>query len=238
MALADNITFYHTFASITPDWPTSGLTKTNPSGSSDPSISGGVATFGTGSGGFSTTWTLGTGEFTLGGTGDFSVAVRAKYTTNTSGGNVLCHIGNSGVRGINIQEGSSVGFTHRLKDYASGTETNSDASVWSLDTYFVLVVRRETGVISMYVDGTDRTDDNTWGTFDLNNSYEDITIGSTIGGTLDLNGAIDWICVWDRALTNTEITTNMNETDISTALGLGGSIIPIAMHYYNQMRRG
>lgn len=222
MALADSITFYHTFASITPDYPTSGLTKSNPAGSSDPSISSGIATFGTGSGGVSTTWTLTSGEFTVGGTGNFSIAVRAKFTTNTSGGNVMVHLGNTGSRGAAFREQSSASFTFRMADPAGGISSkDSDASAWSLDTYFTAVFVRDTGVSQIWVDGVEDSTANGF-TGDLTGTYEDITIGSLAGGTLDLDGAIDWVAVWDRALTDSEITNNMNETDISTALGLGG----------------
>lgn len=229
MALQDSLTFYHSFGSITPDWPTSGLTKTNPSGSSDPSISGGIATFGTGSGGFSTTWTLGAGEFTLGGTGDFSVAVRAKFTTNTSGGNVMVHLGNTGSRGISFREGSSVGFTLRCVDPNGGlTDKDSNTSVWSLDTYFIAVMVRAAGTSQIWVNGTEDTQSNGF-TGDLSGTYEDITIGSLLAGTLDLNGAIDWVAVWDRALTDTEITTSMTEDAINAALGIGVAF-PVSLH--------
>ena len=229
MALEDNLTFFHSFDALTPDWPTSGLTKTNPAGSSDPSISSGVATFGTGSGGKSATWTLGTGEFTVGGTGPFSIAVRAKFTTNTSGGNVMVHLGNTGSRGASFREGSSVGFTLRMVDPNGGiTDKDSNTSVWSLDTYFTAVFVRDGGVSQIWVNGTEDTQANGF-TGDLSGTYEDVTIGSLLNGTLDLDGAIDWVAVWDRALTDVEIQNSMSESAIKSALGIGVGF-PVSLH--------
>lgn len=230
MALGDNIVFAHFFDSLDSDEPV--ITPTNTSGNGDPTLSGGVATF-DGTDGLLFT---GSNTFNPGSNGDWAIALRGKISTDSYSTNRFIHLGDQSnwTSHIFVSQGPGTKNLTARVYYASATHyLNSTDNSFVVGTTFTCVVNFDSGDATqharIYVDGTDESSG--WGgDFNAPNggaaldptSSTQVSLGSYSGGGGTLDGEIDWVVVWDRALTSSEITNNMNETDLKNALGGGG----------------
>jgi hypothetical protein len=227
VALQDNVVFAHFGDALTEDSP-GDATQTNPSGTTNPGVSGGSLTF---SGSQAITYDFGADDWAVG-TGDFSIAIRATITTLTSSSDVLIHLGDSSsfTNELQIQvDDASNGIIELIESYNNsnpGVDTTS--SFASNGTAFTLVVVRDTNVFALY----DGAGNDVLGSDGLGSSYnvtssQYVTLGSEYDGTRTLDGSIDWVVVWDRALTSSEISNNMNETDLKAAILTSAIIVPV-----------
>lgn len=230
MALGDNMVFAHFMDALSQDHPTTNITAGNPATTGDPTLSAGVGTFDETAPGDALLFTQSTGNFLTGGTGDFTVAVRARIDTAKANSNCIIHIGNPNTtfdRSISIRQKSSTAMNLALHSQGANAEESTSNDAFTVGNFFIAVFRRASAVVSLYVDGTDviQSDGTSWDDFDLDDALDDLTLGGHQSGAQLLDGAIDWAVVWDRALSDTEITTNMNETDLKAALPAGGPTI-------------
>jgi len=224
MALSDNLVFAQFGDSLSDDYP-GNATATNPSGLTDPGVSGGDLTC---DGTQGITFSYGSAIFAPG-TGDFTIAVRATINTSASSGNVLVHLGTSAQfsNELMICQRDSANLSLELTeiynistDYAYTTD-----NAFVIGTPFVLVARRASGVYQLF-DGAGN--DITAAVVGFDASYSvsdasDVTLGAEYDASRVLDGAESWVVVWDRALTATELANNMNETDLKAAVTGGGS---------------
>lgn len=214
-------TFAHLFDSLTPNYPTSGLTKSNPAGHTDPSVSGNVATFGTGSGGVGVSWAWSGGNFLTGGTSDWTIACRFKITSSFSNGVWMMTVGDGG-RYLSFSEKSSVNLN--LRAYVGGiaAETYTTNSAFAVDTTFTLVAKRTSGAVTIWVNGSNVTAVDGITTTNLNAaSYNDVSLGALPDGSDNADGTMEFAAIWDSAIDDADIAA-LNATTLRASFGGGG----------------
>ena len=238
MSLADGLTFFHKFDSLTPDYPTSGLTTGNPGSTSDPSVSGGVATFGTGAGGKAKYWQLDSGVFFTDGTADFTLAFRGKTTTSHANANTMISAGPSGGgRNATLGQASDVSNRWHLEQTTTGAECTTGADDWANNTTVTLVARRSSSACTLWIAGVNETSGDSYAGANLDTgTIIRVTIGALQDGTEQLDGEIEFVAVWNRALYDAEIAT-VTEAQIASDLGGGGVSIPVVMHHRRMMNQ-
>lgn len=219
MAIEDNLTWAHFGDALTQDFPTSGITRTNPGATGDPTVSSSTLVFDATSPGDSLKFTLASGEFFTGSTADFTVAWRGQIHTSTSNGNILIQIGDAG-RYFEIMQKSAASLNLRGFLAGIGAETYTNANTFAVDTTFQVVFRRSSGVCSVWVDGSDDTASDGITTSDFNTTYEDLYLGSNNGSTI-ADCTMEFSAFWERALSDAEIGS-LTEAQLVTALGGGG----------------
>ena len=233
MALAD-ATFAHFHDSLDADYPTSGLTRSNPGSMGDPSISSGTGTYDDTSPGDALSFALSTGTFFSGGTGDFTMAWRGTISTAKSNSNCMMCMGLGGAfdRNITLRQASSVGMSLEIEDTTSaGTDAGSGNNVFTLDTPFTVVARRSSSVVTIWVDGVDESNTDDFGARNLNGDYDDVFIGAQSDEDHQLDGTCEFAVFWDEALSDSDIQNNIDETTLKNAiLGSATVIVPIKTH--------
>lgn len=137
------------------------------------------------------------------GTGDFSVCFWFK-TTSTGNRWVLSLDNASSTIGHNYGIVSGK-FRFNIRGTLGGSITSNNNI--SLNTYYHIVCIRQSGTMTMYVDNVLQTSTLTGKTESVTQSTSNYVIGNyTVGGNpSELLGNIDYIIMYDRALTSTEI---------------------------------
>lgn len=249
MALADNLIFYSSPASVYP----SGLSTGSPSGATDvlSSTSGdGANVWDCASGDYATTYTFPSKVLQVG-SGDFSIAIRFNIASQpaSAGGTLLCH-------------GDRVGFSNYLtykvtervlrkvglsETYTYGSSDECDAASFAYDSnYYTLIFVKSSGAVYWFDDaGTDITFTNSFwsGQGPDTGAYADqITLGcsftseNTAGAFF--TGLISFAAVWERAVDPSTETITRAAIEAALPGGGGASPSPIFENLYRHLLAG
>lgn len=180
---------------------------TDSSGNGNTLTNNGGVTFSTGKIGYAADFSgsnylsvAGTSPF---GSNDFSVGGWVN-ATNLGNDQKMFFIGGSDGFGISLLEN----IIHLAKPNVADLYDFTSVSSVTNNSYFHLVVTRSGNIFTAYVNGS------SIGTYDsgstINFTGTDIYLGAYIGGGYNLQGQIDAVGVWNRALTLGEISSLYN----------------------------
>lgn len=222
MALEDNVLFFHDGEQEQMAYPTTGwATPFSPGSLTIPDFTGGnIVTDGS----EARSYERGDASdlINIATSGAFSIAFRVNCDVGEGlASEVLFEVGPTGNPiGAYLRNTTQLSLWRTAPASAQVRLANGSITMGTAATF---VFRRAGGGSDwvVYKDGSEITPDNeTMGNTAMQGAT--LTIGSRDDGTAPIAQSLDWICAWDRALDTTEMANNMNETDIATALGLGG----------------
>lgn len=220
MALEDNVAFFHAFDAETPDYPTSGWAAvTNPGSLTDPTYNGLAVCDGTEGASFDRS---DAGDvLNVSANGAFGIAFRVEVTSGGSSSEVLFEFGG----GFDAMGAYMRGTTQLCLWLFTPTSTQIRLNTGSITVgtaaTFAFTRAASSSDWVVYKDGSEITPltEAIGNSAMIGNTF---TLAARDNGTAAIAQEMDWICTWERQLTTSELANNMNETDIKTALGLGG----------------
>jgi len=152
------------------------------------------------------------------GTSDFTIAFAVKWESHTTTTGLVTKGTTSGNFGYRIIWQTSSGGRMRMQTSSTGSSwTNADWSWSPVDgTWYYMAFVKSGSTVTWYRDAVSQTAKSAQAT--VNNNNQHFTIGSSASGTQanDMDGLIDELGFWKRALTSTEISDIYNS----------GSLIP------------
>jgi hypothetical protein len=176
--------------------------------------------------------------------GSFSVAVWVKFTSVTTAGFIAKQAGSggSGVREYYLAYAAGYGFNFSVRNSADTTSSSAIHAGGGATTatwYFITGVFDAAGP-TVHVNRNAGTRTSIAGPAAAYVGTNQVCLGSFSDGTLLLNGDLDQVCFWNRAITTGEETTLYNGgAGLSYAAmgGVGGGpVIPVFMNQYRRVR--